>query len=90
MACKTLREHEAEQTGDDKPHLSHIVVSFYGTHRNVLMLPEIIWLSTAANYIEIHLFLTCCSASNHFVNGIEERLDSNDFIPVHRTAITVG
>ncbi|TXI92746.1 MAG: response regulator transcription factor [Burkholderiaceae bacterium] len=80
-----LREHEAEQAGDDKPHLSHIVVRSMGRIERIDV-AEIIWLSTAANYIEIHLFSRVV-LHRTTLSSIEERLDSNDFIRVHRTAI---
>lgn len=80
-----LREHEAEQTGEDKPLLSHVVVRSMGKIERIDV-REIVWLSTAANYVEIHL-------NNRVVlhratlSSLEERLDAEEFMRVHRTAI---
>ncbi|WMW80883.1 LytTR family DNA-binding domain-containing protein [Undibacterium cyanobacteriorum] len=80
-----LREHDAEQTGAEKPLLTHVIVRSMGRIERIDV-REIVWLSTAANYIEIHLHNRVV-LHRTTLSSMEERLDPEQFIRVHRTAI---
>lgn len=80
-----FREHDAEQSGESIPLLTHVVVRSMGRIERVDV-REILWLSTAANYIEIHLHQRVV-LHRTTLSSMEDRLDKQDFIRVHRTAI---
>ncbi|MBC3881910.1 response regulator transcription factor [Undibacterium sp. LX40W] len=80
-----FREHDAEQSGAEKPLLSHVVVRSMGRIERIEV-HEVLWLSTAANYVEIHLHQRVV-LHRTTLSAMEERLDKQEFIRVHRTAI---
>ncbi len=80
-----FRERDAEQSGEEIPLLTHVVVRSMGRIERVDV-REILWLSTAANYIEIHLHQRVV-LHRTTLSSMEDRLDQQEFIRVHRTAI---
>ncbi len=80
-----LKDHSAAEQGNERPVLSHVIVRSMGRIERIDV-REIIWLSTAANYVEIHL-LQRVVLHRTTLSSMEERLDATQFIRVHRTAI---
>jgi len=80
-----LIDREASIVGATTPALSHIVVRSTGKIERILV-DDVIWISTAANYVEIHLHNRVV-LHRATISAIEERLSSSEFIRLHRTAI---
>ena len=65
--------------------MTHVIVRSMGRIERIDV-REIVWLSTAANYIEIHLHNRVV-LHRTTLSSMEERFDPEQFIRVHRTAI---
>ena len=80
-----LQDRDACESGESNPELSHIVVRSVGNMERIAM-EEVIWLATAANYVEIHLAQRVL-LHRSTISAMEARLPADQFIRVHRTAI---
>jgi two-component system LytT family response regulator len=80
-----FRERDAETKGDETPVLSHVVIRSSGKIERIDV-HEIIWLSAAANYVEIHL-LNRVILHRATISSMEVRLPKQDFLRLHRTSI---
>lgn len=80
-----LVDREAIVVGATKPSLNHIVVRSMGKIERILI-DDVLWISTAANYVEIHL-QDRIVLHRTTISTLEERLSSDEFIRLHRTAI---
>ncbi len=80
-----FRDRDAEQAGVAPPTLSHVVVRTAGKIERIEM-QEVLWISTAANYVELHLHHRTV-LHRTTISALEERLPTDEFIRLHRTAI---
>lgn len=80
-----VADREAGIAGASTPTLSHIVVRSMGKIERILV-DDIIWIGTAANYVEIHL-QDRVILHRTTITSMEERLSPTEFIRLHRTAI---
>ena len=80
-----LLDHEANLAGTTMPTLSNFVVRSTGKVERILV-KDVLWISTAANYVEIHLHGRVV-LHRATISAIEQRLSPNEFIRLHRTAI---
>ncbi|MDP3785649.1 MAG: LytTR family DNA-binding domain-containing protein [Undibacterium sp.] len=80
-----FRERDAEQAGEATPNLSHVVVRTMGRIERIDV-REIIWLSAAANYVEIHL-IDRVVLHRTTISSMEQRLPKQEFQRLHRTTI---
>ncbi len=80
-----LRDRDAFEAGETLPALQHIVVRSLGSIERIEF-DAVIWLSAAANYVEIHL-QNRVVLHRATLQAMEERLPEGQFIRLHRTAI---
>jgi two-component system LytT family response regulator len=78
-------EKDAEKSGAATPNLSHVAVRSVGKIERI-DIHEIIWLSAAANYVELHLFDRVI-LHRTTISAMEERLPRALFLRLHRTAL---
>jgi two-component system LytT family response regulator len=80
-----FRDRDAQEAGEETPSLSHVVVRSMGRIERIAI-HEIIWIGTAANYVELHL-IDRVLLHRTTLASMEERLPKEQFVRVHRTAI---
>lgn len=80
-----LRDRDAHVTGVAAPSLEQIVIRSVGKMERVA-LNDVIWLSAAANYVELHLAQRTVLYRTT-LGSVEARLPEGEFIRLHRTAI---
>lgn len=78
-------EKDAETSGHATPSLTHVAVRSIGKIERI-DIHEIIWLGAAANYVELHL-IDRVILHRTTISSMEERLPSNQFMRLHRTAL---
>lgn len=78
-------DRDAEKSGAATPHLTHVTVRSVGKIERI-DIGDIMWLSTAANYVELHL-PNRIILHRTTISAMEERLPKSQFLRLHRTAI---
>ncbi|MBC3909292.1 LytR/AlgR family response regulator transcription factor [Undibacterium umbellatum] len=80
-----LQDRAAFEAGKPSPELQQLIIKSIGNTERV-NLDEVIWLGTAANYVEIHL-RNRVVLHRATITAMETRLPAHQFIRLHRTAI---
>ena len=78
-------EKDAEKSGASTPYLSHVAVRSVGKIERI-DIHQIIWLSAAANYVELHL-VDRVILHRTTISSMEQRLPTSQFLRLHRTAL---
>ncbi|MES2048187.1 MAG: LytTR family DNA-binding domain-containing protein [Pseudomonadota bacterium] len=78
-------DQDATLSGEKSPTLSHVVVRSMGRTERIDV-NEIIWIGTAANYVEIHIDGRVI-LHRTTISSMEVRLPPERFLRLHRTAI---
>jgi len=80
-----LQDRTAFDEGKRSPQLQQLIIKSIGSTERI-NIDEVIWLSTAANYVEVHL-RNRVVLHRATITAMETRLPENQFIRLHRTAI---
>lgn len=80
-----LSDRDAFDAGEAAPLLSHLVIRSIGSSERIAI-NDIIWIATAANYVEVHL-KDRMVLHRSTIAALLERLPGDHFMRVHRTAI---
>ncbi|MFZ6743284.1 LytR/AlgR family response regulator transcription factor [Undibacterium sp. JH2W] len=80
-----LQDRAAFDEGKRSPELQQLIIKSIGNTERI-NIDEVIWLSTAANYVEVHLNKRVV-LHRATITAMETRLPEHQFIRVHRTAI---
>ncbi len=80
-----LRDRDAFEAGETSPALNHVVVRSVGCIERI-ELDDVIWISAAANYVEIHL-QSRVALHRATLQAMEARLPEGQFMRLHRTAL---
>jgi len=80
-----LIDRDAEVAGESPPTLSHIVVRSLGRIERIDV-DDVIWIETAANYVEIHL-QDRTILHRTTISSMEKHLSTAKFIRLHRRSI---
>lgn len=79
------RDRDAALLEEKSPTLSHVVVRSMGRTERI-DINEIIWIGTAANYVEIRVDNRTI-LHRTTITAMEQRLPADQFLRLHRTAI---
>lgn len=80
-----LRDRAAFDAGQPAPCLRQLVVRSVGSTERIEV-DDILWIGTAANYVEVHLAARVV-LHRTTITSLESRLPPDQFIRLHRTAI---
>lgn len=80
-----LRDRAAFEAGQQAPALTHLVIRSVGMTERVAV-ADVIWLATAANYVEVHLAARVV-LHRATITAMAERLPADQFMRLHRTAL---
>ncbi len=80
-----LRDRDAFDAGEAAPALQHVVVRSVGSVERI-DINEVMWISAAANYVEIHI-QSRVVLHRATLQAMEERLPEGQFMRLHRTAL---
>jgi two-component system LytT family response regulator len=80
-----FRDRDASLLDQKSPTLSHVVVRSMGRTERIDV-NEIVWIGTAANYVEIHVGSRVI-LHRTTITSMEERLPEDQFLRLHRTAV---
>lgn len=80
-----LRDRDAFDAGEATPALQHVVIRSVGSLERIAI-DEVIWMSAAANYVEIHL-QSRVVLHRATLQAMEVRLPEGLFMRLHRTAL---
>lgn len=80
-----LRDRDAFDQGRESPWLTHLVIRSVGRTERVDV-SDILWLSSAANYVEVHMARRVV-LHRATITAMTSRLPPDVFIRLHRTAL---
>jgi two-component system LytT family response regulator len=80
-----LLDRAAFEAGQQAPALSHLVIRSIGLTERVAV-TEVIWIGSAANYVEVHLDGRVV-LHRATITAMASRLPADQFIRLHRTAM---
>ncbi len=80
-----LRDRAAFDAGEQAPPLSHLVIRSIGVTERVDV-DEVIWIGTAANYVEVHLAQRVV-LHRATITAMAARLPAEQFMRLHRTVL---
>jgi two-component system LytT family response regulator len=80
-----LRDRAAFDAGQQAPLLSHLVIRSIGMTEKIAV-DDVIWIGTAANYVEVHL-ATRVVLHRATITAMAARLPADQFMRLHRTAM---
>ena len=80
-----LRDRAAFDAGQQAPALSHLVIRSIGVTERVDV-ADVIWIGTAANYVEVHLAARVV-LHRATITAMAARLPADQFMRLHRTVL---